>query len=99
MIKNDMEKRKVKVSRSYKERVKKILRAFQANDDGVILELEFPVSNEELASEIKKSVNHLNKLIKEAKKRGIKVYNRTGMLGLPVELPKLEIDIYETIHY
>lgn len=97
MVENDMDKRKVKVARSYKEHVEKVLRAFQANDDGVIFELEskYPVSDEELASEIKRRSQALSTLMKEAEKRGLLITAQVGQIGIPIDLSELDIRIFK----
>lgn len=65
----------------------------------VRIEVETPVSNQELCTEIRKSIDYLNNLIKVAKKRNIKVILSTSHLSLPVELENTKVDICETKRY
>lgn len=60
-----MEKRKVRMVEGFK----KLLKAFSDYENKQVhIEVEVPMSNKELASEIKKSIKALNLLSKEAKK-------------------------------
>lgn len=89
-----MEKRRVRMSQGFKERVEKICKAFSDHDNNAIrIEVEVPVSNEELASEIRNSVDNLRRLIDEAEKRNIKVIFKNGIFesSIPIKTAKLKI--------
>lgn len=91
-----MEKRRVRMSQGFKERVEKIYKAFSDHDNKAIrIEVGVPVSNEELASEIKRNIKALNLLTKEAKKRGLTITTQVGLWGVPTDLSNLDIRIYE----
>ena len=91
-----MEKRKVRMVEGFKKRIEKLLKAFSDYENKQVhIEVEVPMSNKELASEIKKSIKALNLLSKEAKKRGLTITTT----GIPTDLSKLDVRIYEYKEY
>lgn len=95
-----MEKRKVRMVEGFKKRIEKLLKAFSDYENKQVhIEVEVPMSNKELASEIKKSIKALTLLSKEAKKRGLTITTTVGMMGIPTDLSKLDVRIYEYKEY
>lgn len=95
-----MNRRKIKVPGSFKERFEKVLKAFSVHDNKAIrIDVEASVGNEELALEIKRNIKVLNLLSKEAKKRGLTITTQVGLLGVPTDLSNLDIRIYEYKEY
>ena len=89
-----MEKRRVRMLQGFKERVEKICKAFSDHENNSIrIEVEVPVSNKELASEIRKSADNLGRLIDEAEKRNLKVTFENGIIerSYPIKTAKLKI--------
>jgi hypothetical protein len=88
-----MEKRKVRMVEGFKKRIEKICKFFSDHDNAIRIEVEVPVSNEELASEIKRSVDNLRRLIDEAEKRNLKVIFKNGIFEcfFPIKTAKLKI--------
>ncbi len=95
-----MEKRKVRMAEGFKKHIEKVLKVFSDHENKQVhIEVEVPMSNKELASEIKKSIKALNLLTKEAEKRGLTIITGVGMIGVSVDLSNLKVRIYEYKEY
>ena len=95
-----MEKRKVRMVEGFKKRIEKICKFFFSDHDNAIrIEVEVPVSNQKLASGIRKSVDNLERLINEAEKRGMNVTLRNGIFETPVIFKKAKLEITEIKRY
>lgn len=95
-----MEKRKVRMVEGFKKHIEKVLKVFSDHENKQVrIEVEVPMSNKELASEIKKSIKALNLLTKEAEKRGLTIITGVGMIGVSVDLSNLKVRIYEYKEY
>ena len=95
-----MEKRKVRMVEGFKKHIEKVLKVFSDHENKQVhIEVEVPMSNRELASEIKKSIRALNLLTKEAEKRGLTIITGVGMIGVSVDLSNLKVRIYEYKEY
>lgn len=95
-----MEKRKVRMVEGFKKHIEKVLKVFSDHENKQVhIEVEVPMSNKELASEIKKSIKALNLLSEKAKKRGLKITTTVGMIGIPTDLSNLKVRIYEYKEY
>lgn len=94
-----MEKRRVRMLQGFKERVEKICKVFSDHDNAIRIEVEVPVSNQKLASDIRKSADNLERLINEAEKRGMNVTLRNGIFETPVIFKKAKLEITEIKRY
>lgn len=93
--------RKIKIAgvKCLEYRFKEFFNSLHDKDKEVAVEVEIPVSNQELCTEIRKNIDYLNNLIKVANKRNIRVAKKVGLLALPIDIKKLEVDIYEIKRY
>lgn len=94
-----MEKRKVRMVEGFKKRIEKICKFFSDHDNAIRIEVEVPVSNQKLASDIRKSADNLERLINEAEKRGMNVTLRNGIFETPVIFKKAKLEITEIKRY
>lgn len=94
-----MEKRKERMVEGFKKRIEKICKFFSDHDNAIRIEVEVPVSNQKLASDIRKSADNLERLINEAEKRGMNVTLRNGIFETPVIFKKAKLEITEIKRY
>lgn len=81
----------------YKEFFKRLNDKF--GDDAIQIKLEIPASNNELCTEIRESIDYLEKLIEVAKNRNICVVLNHGVLKTPINIKNSEVEIFEVKQY